>query len=255
MSTIKNIFHKIEIHKSCYIIIILSILSANFLFIIITSYLLLIHECGHFFTATFFKWSTEKIHFYPFGGISKFSHDLNCPLKEELIVLLMGPIMQILAYFLIIKIPYFYNYHFLITMIHYNILLFNLLPIYSLDGGRILQCLICYLTSYNLSFKLIYLISYLTLSIFIIFFIYNPSLNLLIIIILLLIKLLLEYKNVKYYLERFILERYLHKYHFKKSKIVRNEHLFKRDYHHLIKDNNKYLLEEEYLNNKYKSKT
>lgn len=253
MLIIKNILNKIYIHKSCYILILLSVFSSYFQVIIIISILLLIHECGHFFTAYIFNWKTEKISFYPFGGISKFNHEINCPLKEELIVLLMGPITQEICYLLITNISYFYNYQNQVEMINYSILFFNLLPIYPLDGGRILQVLTCYLTSYKLSFKITYFISYIFILLIIIMFIYKPSINILIVIILLIIKIIKEKRNIKYYLEKFILERYLHKYNFKKSKIVYNTKKFKRDYHHLIKEKNKYYLEEEYLINKYKN--
>ena len=254
MSTIKNILSKISIHPSCYFLIVLSLLSGYFNLIAITTILLLIHECAHFFTAYFFNWEVDKIVFYPYGGVSKFNHEVNCPIKEELIVLLMGPIMQLGCYLVLMNIPYLYNYQEIIKTINYSILTFNLLPIYPLDGGRIMQLLICYLTSYNLSFKIIYFISFIFLSLITLIFFYHPTINILLIIILLVIKLISEKRNTNYYLEKFILERYLHKYKFKKSKIVKRTKDFKRDYHHLIKINDKYFLEEEYLLRKYKDK-
>ena len=253
MLVIKTILNKISIDKSCYIFIILAILSARFQIVLLISILLLIHECGHFFTALLFKWPTEKIVFYPFGGISKFSHDINCSLKEEILVLLMGPIMQLIGYYFLLSLDIFINYYQVITTINYSILIFNLLPIYPLDGGRLLHCFICYFTSYNLSFKIIYFLSYFLLLIILLIFIYNPSLNLLIVFVLLLIKLIKEQKLTNYYKEKFFLERYLYNYKFKKSKIVSDVNKFKRMYHHLLKINKKYFLEEEYLKNKYKN--
>ena len=162
--------------------------------------------------------------------------------------------MQLIGCSILLNIPYFYNYQEIITIINYSILIFNLLPIYPLDGGRIIQLLICYLTSYQLSFKIIYFISFIFLGIITLIFFYKPTINILLIIILLVIKLITEKRNINYYLEKFILERYLHKYKFKKSKIVRKTKDFKRDYYHLIKINDKYFLEEEYLLRKYKDK-
>lgn len=246
----KNILNKIYIHPSCYLIIIISLLAANFQKIIFVSLLLFIHECGHFFTAMFFSWPTDKITFYPFGGISKFSHDINCPLKEELIVLLMGPFTQIIFYHLLTKTL---NVPIMIASINYQILLFNLLPIYPLDGGRILQCLSCYLFPYRLSFKVIYLISYFFLFLIIIFFLKFPSINLIIIFLLLLYKLSKEKKLITYSLEKFLLERYLHNYHFKKGKITASEKKFQRDYYHIIKNHNWYYNENTYLKKKYEN--
>lgn len=252
--TIKNIFNKIEIHPSCYFLLILSVFSADFLIIIIIVLLLFIHELGHFITAYFLNFEPVKIIFYPFGGISKFSHDINCPLKKEVLVLLMGPIAQLIFSFFLLKLTFLLPYNNLIMKINCSILFFNLLPIYPLDGGRILQCLLCYFISYNLSFKIIYIISTAIVLILTSFFLLNPTLNLLLIIILLIIKLVIESKNIKYYFERFILERYLYKYNFKKSSIAKRTKDFKRDCTHLIKKDNKYLLEKEYLASIYNKK-
>ena len=220
--TIKSILSRITVHPSCYFLIALSFLSGYFNLIFITTLLLLIHESGHFFTAYVFNWEVDKIIFYPYGGVSKFTHEVNCPLKEELIVLLMGPVMQLIGYGILLKIPYFYNYQEIITTINYSIL--------------------------------IYFISFIFLSLITIIFFYNPTINIFLVIILLAVKLITEKRNINYYLEKFILERYLHKYKFKKSKIVKRSKDFKRDYHHLIKINDRYFLEEEYLLRKYKNK-
>ena len=83
---IKNILSKIYIHPSCYFLIVLAFISGYFSLITMISILLLIHECGHFFTAYFLNWEVDRIVFYPYGGISKFNHEVNCPLKEELII-------------------------------------------------------------------------------------------------------------------------------------------------------------------------
>ncbi len=252
MSTIKSILTKIHFHPSCYFLLLLSAFSANFLIVILIISLLFIHELGHFITAHILGFETISITFYPFGGVSKFFHDLNCPIKHELLVLLMGPIFQTLFYLFLTTLNCISSYLDILKSIHYSILLFNLLPIYPLDGGRIFQCLSCYFISYNASFKFIYLISIIFIILFLIAFYLNPTLNLLLIIILLIIKLCKEYKNAKYYFERFILERYLHKYNFKKSTIVTKVEDFKRDYRHLVKVNNKYLQEHEFLTLKYK---
>lgn len=248
---IKNLLNKIYIHPSCYLFLLLAVLSSNFISSFFACLLLIIHELGHFLTAIIFKWPTDKIIFYPFGAISKFYHEINCPLSEEMIVLVMGPIVQIVFYIFISNFNFFGNYYELFTYIHYSILIFNLLPIYPLDGGRILQCLISYFTSYNLSFKIIFLLSYIFIIVFFILFLINPGINLLFIIVFLFLKLLIEYKNIKFYFERFLLERYLYNYKFRKSTIVNSTLDFKRNYKHLVMDNKKYFFEKEYLSKKY----
>ena len=48
-------------------------------------------------------WNVDKIYFYPYGGYTKFNDDLNKPKKEELLIMLAGPIIQIIYFFIIIK--------------------------------------------------------------------------------------------------------------------------------------------------------
>ena len=66
--------------------------------------LIIVHELGHFFTAKYFNWEIDKIYIYPLGGLTKFKTLINKPLKEELLVTIMGPIFQILFFNLIINI-------------------------------------------------------------------------------------------------------------------------------------------------------
>ena len=55
-----------------------------------------------------------------------------------------------------------------------------------------------------------------------------------------------------YFYEKFLLERYLNHYVFKKSKLVLNTNRFYRGYRHLVKVGDNYYLEKEYLEKKYK---
>ena len=117
----------------------MAFLIGSFMPFIILLLLIIVHEIGHFITAIFFRIEVDKIYIYPFGGVSKFNISLNESLLKEFLILIMGPLFQIAFYFIIINIDYFNNYINLITVYNYTILLFNLLPIYPLDGGRILK--------------------------------------------------------------------------------------------------------------------
>ena len=226
-------------------------MTGQFYLIFLSFLLLSTHECGHFFTACLFKWKTKEITFYPFGGIARFASMINCPILEELLVLVMGPLVQCVFYYFfkdLLMTPYQTK---LFTTIHYNILVFNLLPIYPLDGGRIIEVLLCYFMSYQDSYKVTFLISYLSLLLIFIFFLVYPSTYFLLMFILILLRLIKEKKYLKYYYERFLLERYLKKLVYKKRKIVRSEKKFRREYSHIIKNGNWYQSEEEYLKDKY----
>ena len=65
--------------------------------------LIIIHELGHLTMAVYYKWNLDKISIYPFGGCVKFNEKINKPIKEEFIILISGPLMQIFFF-----ISYFY---------------------------------------------------------------------------------------------------------------------------------------------------
>lgn len=218
--------------------------------------LILIHELGHFISAIILNWNVDKIYFYPYGGYTKFNEDINKPLKEELIILLAGPIIQIIFYCLTVS-------HFSITnqavfsAYHYSILIFNLLPIYPLDGGKLLNILLSYYFSYKTSYILTMIISYLiAIAILLTSFFtsYNFSFNLYLMISLIIIKLTEEYKKRKYYYNKFKLERYMKNYHFNKLKIINNLDKMMRDKRHLIKSQENYITEKQMLTRKYNYK-
>ena len=170
--------------------------------------------------------------------------DLNINSIIELIILIGGPLFQFIAYYLLIGLlPSDYK---LISMYHYSILLFNLLPIYPLDGGRIIKILFDKFISYKRSLKLTIYLSYFFIFIIIIKC-KNLKLNIIIMIILLLVLIIIEHRKVNYIYNKFILERYLNNYNFKKSKIITNINNLYRGKNHLIKDKNIYYLEKEYL--------
>ncbi len=193
----------------------------------------------------------HKILIYPLGGISKFSTSYNISLVKELIILVFGPLFQILGWFLLIHL--FPEKEILISTYHYGILFFNLLPIYPLDGGKLLCLIFHTVCSYKKAFYFTFCIGYLLLFCFLVFTVFSFSLNVFFLSIFLLVKLTREYQQIPYFYERFLLERYLNHYCFKKSKLIKNTDNFYRGYRHLIKEGDFYYLEDEYLEKKYKS--
>lgn len=160
----------------------------------------------------------------------------------------MGPISQLLflgiIYYLKIDVPnYFYTYN-------YFILLFNLLPIYPLDGGRLLHLLLCTLISYYNSLKKILYFSYLIfIVLFFYFILFQKNLVIFLIFLLLGIQILKEIKNVDYYFQKFLMERYLKNYNFYKNKRIKTIKEMKRNYFHYFITNCKVIDEKEMLSN------
>ena len=189
----------------------------------------------------------EYINIYPLGGISHFRMPLNINPLKELLVLIMGPIFQLFAYMILMKI--FPDKQKIIEFYNWHILLFNLLPIIPLDGGKLLFLLLQKILPYYNSYRITIIISVITTTIILIS--NRIALNILIMLILLIILIRKEYKKIDILYEKFLLERYLNNYHFKRKKLIKSEKHFFRNNNHIIKTGNNYYLEYDYLRKKY----
>ncbi len=240
---------KIKFDNTFYLfllIILLSGLFKEFTFIFI---LLFFHELGHAFMGLLFKWKITSITFYPYGGKTLFDTFENRSTKEEILILLAGPIMQIITYFILsifFKYDYLKNYHL-------TILIFNLLPILSLDGGRLLNLILSYFFNYLTSYYITLFISIITTLILFLICLFNyHNLNLFLMTIFLTLKIIESLKNIKFYYQKFLVERYLYDFPFKKRKISKDIKSFYKDSKHYIN----FQKEKDYLNNffQYKEK-
>lgn len=214
--------------------------------------LIFFHECGHFLMAYLFGFDIDKIYFYPWGGISKFTTKLNVSLKSEFIVLIAGPLFQMVAYFILKNTIFFSNYLDLLKNVHYSLILFNLFPIYPLDGGRLLNILFNIFFSFKKS--LIYTLYFSIFSLFC-FFLLNVSnigINLIFILCFLFYKICDEKSKVSFYMDKFLLERYLCDFKFKKRKTVNSVDDFSKGKKHLIHLDDRYYSEREFLLKKFK---
>lgn len=178
----------------------------------------------------------------PFGGLTIFNEDINRPLKEEFIILIMGPLFQIIFTFLLRENNQLIEYS-------KSILLFNLLPIYPLDGSKLINIIFNRFCSFKRSHLLTIYFSITT----VVFILIKTKLNLILITIMifLTIKVIEELKNHYNIFNRFLLERYINNYSFKKYKIIKNSKDMKRDYRHYFHNKNISLTEREYLKKRF----
>ena len=79
----------------------------------------------------------------------------------------------------------------------------------------------------------------------------NIQINGIVMIIFLLILITKEKHKIEYIYNKFLLERYIRKYYFLKSKIIFNENNFYKNKKHILKINENYILEKDYLKRKY----
>lgn len=213
------------------------LLTGHFKNLLYFTIIIMVHELGHTLTGSILKFKINRIEIYPYGGCSKMEYDINIPIYKELLILIMGPLIQIIFVYIIrlseMSVPdYFYTYH-------YFILIFNMLPIFPLDGGRLIELVTFFICSYYKGLKYVLYFSYLAfVSLFFYFVFFNFNFIVVLILILLGFQIHREIRNAKYYFNKFLMERYLYDYHFSKRKIVSDVKMMKRDYYHFFVMNN-----------------
>ena len=241
---IKSIF---EVHPFYFLVAFISSITGNFKGFLIFSVIIIVHEFGHVIMALFFKWKIEKVVLLPFGAITIFNEDINRPLKEEALILFFGPFIQLL--FTLIYNYFNYSQEF----VNYSsiLLFFNLLPIFPLDGSKILNIFLNIFLSFKQSHLITIYISFLT----ILFVLQKFDFNLILLLIIgfILVKVLDEFISHNNIFNRFLLERYTKEFNFKKNKIIKSTNLrkMKRDYKHIFYDGKNYITEREILKKRF----
>ncbi len=230
-----KIISKIKIHPFFYFFTLVCLFNGLFKDYIYITFIVLFHELGHILVGLYYKWDINKIVVLPFGCLTIFNNLVNVKLKEEFLVTIAGPILQLFLFFI-------NNSKFL----YYNkiLLIFNLIPIIPLDGSKIIHILLNKIISFKKSELISIIISF--IMIFYLFMASNSLMSYLIILLLLkkVIETILMHKYIFY---KFLLERYIYKLPFKKVKKVKKISKMKREYRHLFYLENKYYTEKEIL--------
>ncbi|MFM8951062.1 MAG: M50 family metallopeptidase [Bacteroidota bacterium] len=117
----------------------------------------ILHELGHALTAKRFGIKTQDITMYPIGGVARLERIPEKPM-QELLVTIAGPLVNVLI--VAILIPFIYGFdlfvplgaessiispeNFILNLAILNLwlALFNLIPAFPMDGGRILRALL-----------------------------------------------------------------------------------------------------------------
>jgi Zn-dependent protease len=126
---------------------------ASVLLLSATFFCVLLHEFGHALTARRFGIETEDITLYPIGGVARLRRMPKAP-GAELLIALAGPAVNALIvlglglfrWFVFAGSPLSFSPldQFLIELIVINAALgiFNLIPAFPMDGGRVLRALL-----------------------------------------------------------------------------------------------------------------
>lgn len=234
------------------------VLGGYYLNLIVFTSLILVHEIGHYLMAKINNLEVVKIIIYPYGGITKINSLVNEDINKEILVATAGIIFQYLFY-LTISLLYYkgiirtYTYD-LYALYNNQMIFFNLLPIYPLDGAKVINLLLQKYLYYNLSNILTILISLSILIILITLNIYEYNYSNIMIYMILISYLYKFYKRRKYLYNKFLLERYLYSIRYPKIKIINNIYKMYKNKSHLINYNNTYKKESDVISNLFSKK-
>lgn len=140
---------RFRIDLKIFIIIILFYLTKQIQIYALIMIFALIHELAHLVAGILIKMKPEKLEIMPFGFSISFKinvYEYNKKIKngnmlslKKIFVALAGPLINLLLMFIIFYLNI--NENMKLQMIYANLILavFNLLPVYPLDGGKILK--------------------------------------------------------------------------------------------------------------------
>ncbi|MBB5324561.1 stage IV sporulation protein FB [Anoxybacillus tepidamans] len=214
MNKYVSLLAKIHIHPLLWLMSGLAVMTAHFQQLFLLFFIVFVHELGHAVTALFFSWRIKQILLLPFGGVVEVEEHGNRPFYEELLVTLAGPVQHVwlvgaafvlwennVLTFDIWQI--FFNYNVAIALI-------NLLPIWPLDGGKLLFLLLTRYVPFSEAHEkmIIYSFGLLIVVVGVLVFVAPAQLDLWIIALFLFVSLWKEWKQRQYVVMRFLLERY-----------------------------------------------
>ena len=235
---------KININPLTYLLLLTIFFCGRFNYFYIITIILFIHDLGHIIMMLLNKIKISNIDILPFGSIISSDIKYNENSNTLFLISISGILMQLLLYivFYIIYTKGFISLNNYNIFLFYNklIILFNLIPIIPLDGSKIINSLLERIIPFKLS-------KYLTITIsliicFLIGIIGIKSYNLFIILIFLFSKNYEELLSINFIYYRFLLERYLNKYNFKRIKNVNNINYLYKNRLNFINNESEYKL-------------
>ena len=179
---------KIKIHYSFYLLLFIGFFSGVLKEVLIFTMIVMLHELSHLLASLIFCKKVNNITITLIGGVIDLDSNEN-GLIQEFIINISGILMNLL---LIIIIKSFKENYYTKLIYEYNLIMiiFNSLPIYPLDGYRILDLI---LFNYCNKYKIVKFITYFSFFLSIVFILFGIIKNSIGICI---ISLFLLYKNI-----------------------------------------------------------
>lgn len=214
--------------------------------VLVASFILLsIHELSHLGMALLLRRKIIRLTIYPFGMAMEVEAIEYMPSIYEALIAVAGPLSIYISHIFLgilleISLISSHYYQYLISL-NINLFLFNMLPIYPLDGGRILHALCHLFFSFQMASILCFVLSFLC-AIWIAFSYEVTILYMYAVILgLLLVSRVWQLPNS---IRSFHLYRYVHSLHFSKVKMNKGKILYRNATSYMVRF---YCMEHNYL--------
>ncbi|MCJ8006976.1 site-2 protease family protein [Lederbergia wuyishanensis] len=205
---------KIQIHPLFWGVAGIAIITGYFWQLLFLFMIVFIHEIGHAAAAAHFGWKIKRIVILPFGGLCEVDEHGNREINEDLIVIVAGPLQHLIIAAII---PMLVMFSFLsadvakqLSLYNFMILMFNLIPVWPLDGGKLIQLFLSTRHPYIKACRISLVSSFAVLialhTVLLLF--YPLNINIWLILLYLDLTLWSDWKQQRYVFMRFLLERH-----------------------------------------------
>lgn len=178
-------YKKIPIHPTFLLLFLWFILTKNISTFLLFTFVVLTHEYGHYLVAKKCGYKLDSFIIAPYGVNLNYK-EMAFDSKDEILIALAGPLVNIILSFLVVSLWWILSnlYNYTSDFVNQSLMLglFNLLPCYPLDGGRIFIGLISQNMERKKAVKIIYYLNYLFSALLLVlffitcFFDFNPTL-------------------------------------------------------------------------------
>lgn len=173
----------IKVNKSSFLYLLLLIIMGFQGDIFLSFSMVIIHEFAHYSVARLFGFSGFDMEILPFGGFLKLKDIDEASPREDIIISLSGPLINLIFALICYILLEEYNTNILNLLFKVNMALgiFNLIPALPLDGGRILRALIAKKTVFKIANFITVIVSLIFGSLMMFFYIlsfYRKEINL-----------------------------------------------------------------------------
>ncbi len=152
MPNIKKAFSKIKINKYFVLLFLVCTAAGYFKDVVLLFLFVFLHELCHVLSAYILKIKVKDIELFPFGGTARIDNLDYVGIYKEIVINIAGPMFNAATAIFLLLLKHFkvpVPYYTEMMSINIVLFLFNMLPGFPLDGGKILRAVLNYFIGFK----------------------------------------------------------------------------------------------------------